>query len=86
MKIEPTLGKYYLYGGFRYRCVEDKDGNGCNRCDLNKSKMKIKDVQGLTICDVIRCGDKNRADRKSVYFVKKKRVYIIKHEINGYKK
>lgn len=86
MKTEPALGKYYLYGGFRYRCVEDKDGNGCNRCDLNKKKMKIKDAQGLTICDVIRCGDKNRADRKNVYYVKKKRVYFLKDESNGDKK
>jgi hypothetical protein len=75
MKEEPTLGKYYLYASYRYRCVEDKDGNGCEICDLNKKKMKIKDAQGLTICDVVRCGEKNRLDGKNVYFVRKKHVY-----------
>lgn len=71
MKGYMEVGEYGCYGNVIYRCVEDKVGNGCQICDLRKEVMKITDKDGLTICDVIRCGENNRPDKKNVYFVKK---------------
>lgn len=71
MKEYMNVGEYGCYANSMYRCVEDKIGNGCQICDLRKDVMKITDKNCLTICDVIRCGDNNRPDKKNVYFVKK---------------
>lgn len=69
MKQYMEIGEYGVYDRIRYRCMEDKEGNGCDKCDLRSSK--ITDSEGLTICDVLYCGKSNRRDKKDVYFVKK---------------
>ncbi len=83
MKNYLEVGEYGVYDCTVYCCVEDLDGKGCDKCDLSKSKMKITDGAGFTICDVVRCGKDNRPDKKSVYFVKK---WVRKKEYGSHSK
>lgn len=69
MKNYMEVGEKGTYNHATYKCIEDTDGTGCDKCDLNKSKMKITDNAGRTICDCIFC-DKGRPDGKRVYFKK----------------
>lgn len=61
MKCYCEIGERTKWRNKQYRCVEFKDhekGNNCDLCDL----------RGDDICEVIVCIKNDRPDRKDVYF------------------